>query len=220
MTDDPRSRPSNDPRQPLDVRIDTPGREGLAGTTPASLYTRLQEPDQITIAPDWRPMDEQPAWRTDFPIDWPQDHYVERRDFMKFMVLTSLAFAVGQLWIAAQNWWRRRRARPEITPIASLDDLPVGSVLTFTYPGPQDDCVLVRPAENVLVAYSQKCTHLSCAVRPRVEAGVIHCPCHDGYFDLAMGRPISGPPRRPLPIVHVEVRGRQILATGIEERTT
>ena len=220
MTDDPRSRLSDDPRQPLDVRIDSPAREGLTGTTPASLYTRLKEDDQITIAPNWRPMDEQPSWRTDFPIDWPQDHYVERRDFMKFMVLTSLAFTVGQFWIAAQNWWRRRRGRAEITRIASLDNLPVGGIVTFAFPGPHDDCVLVRPQENVLVAYSQKCTHLSCAVRPRVEAGVIHCPCHEGYFDLAMGRPISGPPRRPLPIVHLEVRGRQIFATGIEERTT
>ena len=220
MTYEPRPSANDDPRQHVDARIDTPGREGLTGTTPASLYTPLQEPDQITIAPDWRPMDEQPAWRTDFPIDWPQDHYVERRDFMKFMVLTSLAFTVGQFWIAAQNWWRRRRGRAEIRRIATLDAVPVGGVLMFSYPGPQDDCVLVRTREDALVAYSQKCTHLSCAVRPQVEAGVIHCPCHDGYFDLALGRPISGPPRRPLPLVRVEVRGNQIYATGVEERTT
>jgi len=208
-----------DPRERLDVRIDSPAREGLTGTAPANLYLPLPDAEQITLAPDGRPMRAQPPWRTEFPIDWPQDQYVERRDFMKFMVLTSLAFTVGQFWIAAQNWWRRRRGRAEIKRIASIDDLPVGGVLTFAYPGPQDDCVLVRPKENVLVAYSQKCTHLSCAVRPRVEAGVIHCPCHEGYFDLAMGRPISGPPRRPLPIVHLEVRGRQIVATGVEERT-
>src|SRR5579875_3286117 len=30
-----------------------------------------------------------PAWRQDFPIDWPQDHYVARRDFTKFLVLTA-----------------------------------------------------------------------------------------------------------------------------------
>ena len=40
---------------------------------------------------------EPPKWRRDFPIDSPQDQYVARRDFMKFMVLTSLAFAVGQV---------------------------------------------------------------------------------------------------------------------------
>ena len=104
--------------------------------------------------------------------------------------------------------------------VAGLDDVPVGGILTFAYPGPEDDCVLVRSTENAFVAYGQKCTHLSCAVRPRVDEGVIHCPCHEGYFDLASGRPISGPPRRPLPLVRIERRGNEIYATGVEERTT
>ena len=195
---------ANDPRLPLDARIDSPGREGLTGTTPADVYTPIEDAEQVTIAPDWQPADRQPAWRTDFPIDWPQDQYVERRDFMKFMVLTSLAFTVGQFWIGAQNWWRRRRGQAEIRRVASMDQLPVGGVMTFAYPGPQDDCVLVRTAENALLAYSQQCTHLSCAVRPRVDEGVMHCPCHEGYFDLLTGRPIAGPPRRPLPLVHLK----------------
>jgi Rieske Fe-S protein len=210
---------SPDPRVPIDVRIDTPGREGLTGTAAANLYKPLEDSEQVTIAPDWRPMEQQPAWRRDFPIDWPQDHYVERREFMKFMVLTSLALAVGQLWIAAQNWWRRMRGEPEIRRVAALADVPPGGVLTFSYPNPQDDCFLVRTRANQLLAYSQKCTHLSCAVRPLVDRGVIHCPCHEGYFDLPSGRPIAGPPRRPLPLVHLQVRGGDIYATGIEERT-
>jgi nitrite reductase/ring-hydroxylating ferredoxin subunit len=209
-----------DQREPLDVRIDTPGREGLTGTAPATLYRSIDEAEQITKAPDGRPMDQQPAWRTDFPIDWPQDHYVERRDFVKFMVLTSLALTVGQFWIAGRNWWRRRRGAPEIARIASLDQIAAGSVTTFTYPGPKDDCVLVRTYDNALVAYSQKCTHLSCAVRPQVDAGMIECPCHDGIFDLGSGRPIAGPPRRPLDLVRLEVRGNEIYATGVVERTT
>lgn len=210
---------TDDPRLPIDARIDSPGREGLTGTTPANAYTPLEDAEQITIAPDWQPADRQPAWRNDFPIDWPEDQYVERRDFMKFMVLTSVAFTVGQFWIAAQNWWRQRRGQPEIRRVASIDQLPVGSVMTFAYPGPHDDCVLVRTAENALLAYGQQCTHLSCAVRPRVEEGVIHCPCHEGYFDLRTGRPIAGPPRRPLPLVRLELRGRDVYATGVEERT-
>jgi Rieske Fe-S protein len=218
MSDHRRARGADD-RGAIDVRVDTPGREGLSGTTPASLYTPLDEREQITIAPDGRPLAQQPAWRQDFPIDWPQDHYVERREFMKFMVLTSLALTVGQFWIAAQNWWRRRRGRTEIRRIAALDALPAGGVMTFVYPGPQDDCVLVHLRDNTLVAYSQKCTHLSCAVRPRVDEGVVHCPCHEGYFDLRSGRPIAGPPRRPLDIVHLEVQGGAIYATGVEART-
>ena len=175
--------------------------------------------EEMTIAPDGRPMSHQPAWRNDFPVDAVQEQYVERRDFMKFMVLTSLALAVGQVWILGQSWWRRLRGRPEPRSIASLEALPVGGVLTFAYPGPHDDCVLVRTSADALVAYSQKCTHLSCAVVPRVEQGVIHCPCHEGVFDLQTGRPLAGPPRRPLPLIRVEIRGNQIVATGVEERT-
>jgi len=164
-------------------------------------------------------MDEQPAWRTDFPIDWPQDHYVERREFMKFMVLTSLAFTVGQFWIAAENWMRRRRGQFQLVRIAAIADVPVGAAQTFAYPETHDRCVLVRQADGSFVAYSQKCTHLSCAVVPRPEEGVIRCPCHDGLFDLADGRPIAGPPRRPLPRVRLDVRNGQVFASGIEART-
>ena len=219
MSNHIRRHGDTDDRAPLDIRIDTPGREGLTGTTPATLYRSVEDAEEITRAPDGRPSSEQPAWRRDFPIDWPQDHYVERREFMKFMVLTSLALTVGQFWIGAQNWWRRRRGAPDIRPIATLAQLPVGAVMTFTYPGPQDDCVLVRTGEADLVAYSQKCTHLSCAVRPRVEQGTVHCPCHEGYFDLRSGRPIAGPPRRPLALVRLRTQGGIVYATGVEDRT-
>src|SRR4051812_48909627 len=96
----------HDPRAPIDPAITSPGREGLTGTAPASLYAPSVERDQISVAPDFAPVEAQPAWRQDFPIDWPQDLYVERRAFLRFMVLTSAAFTAGQLWIAAQNWYR------------------------------------------------------------------------------------------------------------------
>jgi nitrite reductase/ring-hydroxylating ferredoxin subunit len=207
---------SADERSPIDPAINDPAREGLTGTAPASVYIPLRNTEQITRAPDGRPMDVQPAWRTDFPIDWPQDAYVERRDFMKFMVLTSLAFTVGQFWIAGQNWLRRRRGAPEVARIAALSEVPVGSVHTFTYPTEHDPCVLIRPAGNVLLAYNQKCTHLSCAVIPKVDEGVIRCPCHEGVFEMATGRPIAGPPERPLERILIEIRGGDIYATGVQ----
>ncbi len=211
--------PGDDPHARLDIRIDSPGREGLAGTTPSNVYKSLPHGETITTAPDWRPMEDQPAWRRDFPIDWPQDHYVARRDFAKFMVLTSLAFFVGQVWIGMQNWWRRSSGQMPMKRIASLQSLPVGGVLVFRYPQERDNCILIRPAEDRLLAYSQKCTHLACAVIPRPEQGVIHCPCHEGYFDLESGRPIAGPPQRPLPRILLEVRGDDVYATGVEWRT-
>src|SRR5215217_2368098 len=112
-----------DPRNPIDATINSPGREGLTGTAPSSLYAPALEREQITIAPDFAAADAQPAWRQDFPIDWPQDLYVERRDFLKFMVLTSAAFTVGQAWIGVQNWYRRRGGGPGVQRIGSVDDV-------------------------------------------------------------------------------------------------
>jgi len=209
-----------DPRSPIDAAINTPGREGLTGTAPANLYAPSLDREQVTIAPDFAPVEMQPAWRQDFPIDWPQDVYVERRDFMKFMVLTSAAFTLGQLWIAAQNWYRKRSGRPGIQRIAAVDDLDVGHAIGFTYPNPQERCLLVRLTTTDFVAFGQECTHLSCAVIPRPAEGAFYCPCHEGRFDIRTGVPTAGPPRRPLTRVVLEMRERDIYAVDVEERTT
>ena len=214
MTD---ARPEQ--RRPIDPAIDSPGREGLTGTVPSDLYSAARERDQITIAPDFAPAHAQPAWRQDFPIDWPQDLYVERRDFMKFLVLTSAAFTLGQLWIGFQNWYRRTSGQPPMQRVASLDDLAVGAAVVFTYPDEHDPCLLVRLSTSEFVAFSQKCTHLSCAVIPRPAEGIFYCPCHEGRFDLRTGVPVAGPPRRPLTRIVLEVRGRDIYAVRTEERT-
>jgi Rieske Fe-S protein len=209
-----------DPRAPIDAAISSPGREGLTGTAPASLYAPALEREQITIAPDFAPADVQPAWRQDFPIDWPQDLYVERRDFMKFLVMTSAAFTIGQVWIGLQNWYRKRNGQPGIQRIAAADDLAIGSAVVFRYPNEHEPCLLVRVSEREFVAFGQKCTHLSCAVIPRPAEGSLYCPCHEGRFDLRSGAPTAGPPRRPLPRIVLEWRGRDIFAVGVEERTT
>jgi Rieske Fe-S protein len=208
-----------DPRRPIDPAINSPGREGLTGTAPANLYAPVADGEQITIAPDFAPTEAQPAWRQDFPIDWPQDLYVERRDFMKFMVLTSAALTVGHMWIGAQNWFRRRTGAHPIQRIASVDAIAVGTAVGFTYPDEHEPCVLVRLTSTQFVAFNQKCTHLSCAVIPRPDEGSFYCPCHEGRFDLRTGAPTAGPPRRPLTRIVLERRGRDIYAVGAEERT-
>jgi nitrite reductase/ring-hydroxylating ferredoxin subunit len=180
----------------------------------------IREPEKLTIPPDARPLEEQPKWRRDFPIDWPQDHYVSRRDFTKFMVLTSLAFAAGQFWILVQNYLRRRRGEAPVRQIARVDQIPVGGAVSFLYPEERDSCVLVRTDEKTFLAYSQKCTHLSCAVVPQPDKGQFHCPCHEGAFDMYSGAPIAGPPRRPLPRINLEIRSGVIYASGVEFRTT
>jgi Rieske Fe-S protein len=173
----------------------------------------------ISIPPDGRPHEDQPQWRQDFPIDWGQDNYIARRDFTKFMVLTSFAFVVGQIWIAVENFFRARKGVLPIQQIARVDDLQIGNSVVFNYPDEHEPCLLVRTGEDRYVAFSQKCTHLSCAVVPQPENNCFFCPCHEGRFDLTTGKPIAGPPRRPLPRITLEIRNGVIYATGVEVAT-
>jgi len=169
--------------------------------------------------PNGLPLEQQPKWRHDFPVDIAREEEVERRDFVKFLVLVSGAFATGQLWVAGKDIVRRSSDPPGAMPIAKLTDVAVGSAHTFNYPGEHDSCLLVRIDEQTFLAYNQKCTHLSCAVLPRVEERSLHCPCHEGSFDMMTGRPTGGPPRRPLPKITLEIRDDTLYATGVELST-
>jgi Rieske Fe-S protein len=166
--------------------------------------------------PDRRPSSEQPRWRRDFPIETVEDEYVSRRDFAKFLVLTSGAMVAGQAFLGVESAMRRSQATPQARPIAREEEIAERGVLRFDYPEPGDPCLLVRLEDERLVAFSQRCTHLSCAVIPETEAGRFVCPCHKGSFDLASGQPLAGPPRRPLPRIRLEVRDGVVYATGVE----
>lgn len=178
---------------------------------------REVDPELHTIPPDRGAMESQPKWRRDFPIDLAQDSYVARRDFTKFLGLTSFAFVVGQFWIALRNRWRHAQGRLPVREICSLSDIPVGSSRTFHYPSADDPALLLHIGEGNLLAFSSQCTHLQCPVLPEIEHERLHCPCHRGFFDLHTGQPIAGPPRRKLPRITLEIRRDTIYATGMEE---
>jgi len=165
--------------------------------------------------PDGRLLPEQPRWRQDFPIDTPDDNALARREFTKFLVLTSGAFVAGQCWIGLMSLQRDKKAFPEKLVAMERDVLP-GGVVEFRYPTDDDPCLLIRLPDGRLVAYGQQCSHLSCAVIPEPEKGHLRCPCHNGYFEIKEGRPIAGPPRRPLPRIKLNVRDGVIYATAVE----
>jgi Rieske Fe-S protein len=173
-----------------------------------------------TVPPDRGAFAVQPRWRRDFPIDWAEDDYVSRRDLVKFIVLTSAAFVVGQARIVWNSVADRRGAAPPVVAIAAIDELAVGGAKTFEYPEGSSPRLLVRTGDQSFVAYDQLCTHLQCPVVPAVDEGKLHCPCHHGWFDLHTGQPLAGPPRRRLPRVRLELRQGTVFATGIEESAT
>jgi Rieske Fe-S protein len=168
--------------------------------------------------PNGRSLSEQERWRQDFPTDIPEDDTLARREFTKFLVLTSGALVAGQCWIGLMSLLRGDETLPE-TQIAMEKDISPGGVIGFRYPTEHDPCLLIRLKDRQLVAYGQQCTHLSCAVIPEPEQGQLRCPCHHGFFEISEGRAIAGPPRRPLPRIKLEVRDGAIFATGVERRT-
>jgi len=170
-----------------------------------------------TVPPDGRPLADQPKWRRDFPIDWAQDEYVSRRDLVKFIVLTSVALAAGQVALVMRSLFGEPDPPPSVQAVAGVDELPIGGAKTFSYPEGSTPRLLVRTGPAAFVAYDQQCTHLLCPVVPLVDQGRLHCPCHNGWFDLATGRPLEGPPRRALPRILLEVRDGTVYATGVED---
>jgi nitrite reductase/ring-hydroxylating ferredoxin subunit len=155
-------------------------------------------------------------WREEFSIHAAEERYVTRRQFGKFLVLTSLGMFVGNLWILVKSWWGAETGAWPPLRVARADELPVPGVKVFRYPGPHDPCLLLRTGPDAYAAFSQKCTHLSCAVFPSEDGRRLECPCHEGYFSAADGRVLQGPPPRPLPRILLESRDGDVWAVGVD----
>jgi arsenite oxidase small subunit len=157
----------------------------------------------------------EPLWRDEFSVQAEDERFVTRRQFAKFLTLTSLAMAAGNAWILAKSWMFRAPVYQPRT-IAAVGEIPIGGVRLFHYPTAADPCILIRPAGDTYVAFSQVCTHLSCAVYFDAGSGRLECPCHQGVFSAADGSVVAGPPPRALPRVVLERRGTDLVATGME----
>ena len=187
MADDPQSRHA----EALGAR---PARR-LAGARGADrhragdVYEAALEAEDTTAAPDGRPPSSSPAGGRTSRSTGRQDQYVARRDFAKFLVLTSGAFVAGQAWIAAQHLVRANRPPPpRATDRRRSTRSRSGSASVFDYPGrarslPADPARRARRSSR-----TARCARTCPAPSSRGSTeGVLHCPCHEGYFDLAHG---------------------------------
>ena len=165
--------------------------------------------------PFFRKPDSEALWKEEFSIHTADERYVSRRQFTKFLTLASLGMFVGNLWILARSYFTRSAVFPR-SMVAGIGEIPVGGVKLFAYPTPADRCILVRIAENEYNAFSQKCTHLSCAVYYEKETNRLACPCHHGYFSATDGSVLQGPPSRPLPRILLERQGHEFVAIGVK----
>ena len=157
----------------------------------------------------------EPLWKDEFSVFTSDERYVTRRQFTKFLTLASLGMFVGNLWILAKVRFTKTPAFPTVE-VADISEIPVRGVKLFTYPTAQDHCIMIRTSEEEYVGYSQKCTHLSCAVYYSAKNDCLECPCHQGFFSVKDGSVLQGPPPRPLPQITLERHGAKLLAVGVK----
>ena len=162
-----------------------------------------------------RVKEQERLWQDEFSISKADERYVNRRQLAKFLTLGSLGMFAGNSWILVRSWLRKAQVYPR-SIVAKVGEIPVGGVKLFQYPRPGEQCILIRTAEDAYVAYSQKCTHLSCAVFYSRPHDRLECPCHQGYFSVKDGSVLQGPPTRPLPQVILERSGQELIAIKME----
>ncbi len=148
-----------------------------------------------------------------------------RRAFLKYSVVSSLLLLIGQGWVGLSELFKSLIYRVEFKPflIAEADQIAPGSAIHFIMPvdpemfPSEHPCILIRLQNGEFVAYSARCTHLGCIVgflKAESPSRQIYCACHAGYFNVYTGEPTEGPPKRPLPMVKLEIIDGKIYATG------
>jgi Rieske Fe-S protein len=127
--------------------------------------------------------------------------------------LPALGFAIGPIFKTMPHSWESV-GPPDMFP----DNNYTPTVITLT-PGIGEAgkaTVYVRARNSAIdtdkadrntpfIAITSRCAHLGCPVRWVDAAERFICPCHGGVYDL-LGRPVGGPPVRPLDRFYTRVR--------------
>lgn len=163
----------------------------------------------------WRQARQQ--WQEEFPYHWSADELVTRRDTLRFLVAGSGALFLASAALTLIGATRSPVVK-RLVPIAQVGEIPVNGFKVFSYPDAFSDGIAVNLPGKGLVAYSDVCTHLSCAVLYRPSEQQFYCPCHEGHFDAYTGNALGGPPTRPLPTIELAISGDTVYAVKEEER--
>jgi menaquinol-cytochrome c reductase iron-sulfur subunit len=76
--------------------------------------------------------------------------------------------------------------------------------------------LVVKQADNDIVAFSPRCPHLGCAVHWVAKQNEFLCPCHASAFSIE-GQVLSGPAQRPLDRFEAKVEGDKLLLGRIHQ---
>ncbi len=178
------------------------------------LHDGPQSLDSNEAAPEKQTREE---WREEFPYPWDEDAIVTRRDTLRFLVAGAGAMflATGALAIIGSL---PGGPGVQAVPIAKVGELAENEWRVFTFPDQYNQGILINLPGKGLVAYSDVCTHLSCAVIYQGDGKHLHCPCHEGLFDARTGNVLAGPPTRPLPLIELAIHDGTIYAVKVVPR--
>ncbi len=154
-------------------------------------------------------------WQNAFPYHWDADELVSRRELLRLAVYTSGALFAGTAVLGLLGL-ARRPSTFERVAVARTAEVSAGQAVYFNYPGADDQAMLLRLVDGRFVAYSQKCTHLSCSVYYQRDRDRLYCPCHEGVFNPQTGDPVAGPPPRRLERIALREEGGVLYAVGRE----
>ena len=203
------------------LRDNPPDDAGGQDPTPASDAgaPKMASRQQRTYA-SWRLVRRRQVrqqWQEEFPYHWSADDLVTRRDTVRFLVSGTGALFLASAALAITGAIRSSTTQ-KLTPIAKVGEVPEGGYKVFNYPDTFADGILVNLPNKGLVAYSDVCTHLSCAVLYQPSEREFFCPCHEGRFDASTGEVLGGPPTRPLPEIQISISGDTVYAVREVER--
>jgi menaquinol-cytochrome c reductase iron-sulfur subunit len=120
-------------------------------------------------------------------------------------VVVAGIVGVPALLLALTPAWRGRRGE-RWRRVGRLDDFPIDTVQKAVVDVGRGDWArsvdqkavyIWRRTGDDVVVYSRNCTDLSCPVTFDAKSECFFCPCHGGIF-AKDGRPLAGPPSRPL----------------------
>lgn len=160
------------------------------------------------------PNPEPPHWKQDFDVDWSVTDYVSRREFTRFLGLSSAGMAIGTT-AAAVAGSLPKQPKPQVHKVLGrVDEFKNGLSRAFEYPTKGKYALVVRHDDGSFSAFGQKCPHLGCAVYYEKDSKKLECPCHEGFFNPHNGEVISGPPQRGLEKVIIEIAEGLVWAKG------
>jgi nitrite reductase/ring-hydroxylating ferredoxin subunit len=154
-------------------------------------------------------------WSAEFPYHWDADDLVSRRELLHFAVYASGALFASTAVLAVLGAVRDL-SRTDVQAIGPASQIPEGQAFYFAYPEPDAQAMLLHLPGGRFVAYSQRCTHLSCAVFYQPDQQRLFCPCHEGVFSPETGDPVAGPPQRRLEQIALRQDGDLLYAVGIQ----